>query len=65
MTSAQPARPEVPRSREVKASVLAALQLVEDARYFGGEQRNRRRRARGLTERTIADRRLARGLPAS
>jgi hypothetical protein len=31
MTSAEPARPAVPQAREVKASVLAAFQLVEDA----------------------------------
>ena len=64
MSSAQPVRPEAPRAREVRPSVLAALQLVEDARYLGGDQRNRRRYARGLVERTIADRRLARDLRA-
>ena len=64
MTSAQPARPEVPRSREVKASVLAALQLVEDARSFAGDPLNRRRRVREQAERAVADRRLARDLGA-
>ena len=64
MTSAAPARPAVPRAREVQASVLAAFQLVEDARYYGTERRTRRDRARVLAERTIAYRRLARDLPA-
>ena len=62
MTSAAPVRPAVPRAREVKASVLAAFQLVEDARYFGRERRSRRDRARVLAERTVAYRRLARDL---
>jgi hypothetical protein len=65
MTSAEPVRPEVPRSREVQASVLAAFQLVEDARYFGSERRPRRGRTRVLAERTVAYRRLARDLPGS
>ena len=63
MTSAAPVRPAVPRAREVQASVLAAFQLVEDARYYGTERRTRRDRARVLAERTIAYRRLARDLP--
>ena len=68
MTSAEPARPAVPRAREVKASVLAAFQLVEDARYWGSERstrRPRRRRARLMAERAVADRKLARDLRAS
>ena len=68
MTSAEPARPAVPRTREVQASVLAAFQLVEDARYFGSEtrpSRPRRRRARVMAERAVADRKLARDLQAS
>ncbi len=65
MTSAEPVRPAVPRSREVQASVLAAFQLVEDARYLGSERRPRRDRARLLAERTVAYRRLARDLRAS
>lgn len=64
MTSAQPARPAEPR-REVQASVLAALQLVEDARFFGSERRNARDRARVAAERTLAHRRLARDLHGS
>ncbi|MBM7807136.1 hypothetical protein JOD57_002973 [Geodermatophilus bullaregiensis] len=61
MTSAQPVIPAGPRPREVRASVLAAFQLVEDARYLGTERGpRRRRRARRVAERTIAYRRLAR-----
>ena len=64
MTSAAPVRPAVPRAREVQASVLAAFQLVEDARYFGTGRWHRRDRARLLAERTVAYRRLARDLRA-
>jgi hypothetical protein len=64
MTSVQPARPAAPRPRDVQASVLAALQLVEDARYLGSERRPHRDRVRLLTERTLASRRLARDLRA-
>jgi hypothetical protein len=64
MTSAEPARPAVPRTREVQASVLAALQLVEDARYLGSDRRAPRLRARLMAERTLASRRLARDLRA-
>jgi hypothetical protein len=49
----------------VKASVLAAFQLVEDARYLGSERRTQRQRVRVITERTVAYRRLARDLRAS
>jgi hypothetical protein len=63
MTSAEPVPPAAPRAREVKASVLAAFQLVEDARYLGGDQRSRRGRRR-LVERTVAYRKLARDLRA-
>jgi hypothetical protein len=62
MTSAEPVRPATPRAREVKASVLAAFQLVEDARYLGSERRTQRQRLRAQTERTVAHRRLARDL---
>jgi hypothetical protein len=65
MTSAEPVRPAVPRSREVKASVLAAFQLVEDAHYFGSDRRPRRIRTRVMAERAVADRKLARDLRAS
>ena len=65
MTPAAPVRPAVPRAREGQARVLAAFQLVEDARYFGTERRTRRDRARLLAERTVAYRRLARDLRAS
>jgi hypothetical protein len=63
MTTAEPARPAVPRTREVKASVLAAFQLVEDARYLGTDSRPRRReRVKVLADRAVAYRRLARDL---
>ena len=65
MTSAEPVPPAALRAREVKASVLAAFQLVEDARYFPTERRTRRDRSRAMAERTVASRRLARDLPAS
>lgn len=65
MTSAEPVRPAVPRAREVKASVLAAFQLVEDARYRGRDRRRRRARVRLMAERAVADRKLARDLRAS
>jgi hypothetical protein len=64
MTSAEPARPAVPRSRDVQASVLAALQLVEDARVRGPERRRHADRVRQTAERTVASRRLARDLRA-
>ena len=62
MTSAEPLPPAQPRGREVKASVLAAFQLVEDARYLGTGRRSRRGRRRAIAERTVAYRRLARDL---
>ncbi|WP_255363256.1 hypothetical protein [Geodermatophilus sp. DSM 45219] len=43
--------------------MLAAFQLVEDARYLGAGRRSRSRR-RALAERTVAYRRLARDLRA-
>jgi hypothetical protein len=50
----------------VKASVLAAFQLVEDARYLGtNDRRSRRGRRRAIAERTVAYRKLARDLRAS
>jgi hypothetical protein len=64
MTSAEPVRPATLRVSEVQASVLAALQLVEDARYLGSDRRPRRDRARIMAERTLASRRLARDLRA-
>ena len=63
MTSAEPVRPAAPRAREVQASVLAALQLVEDARVLGDGRPGRRRRRRAA-ERTVAARRLDRDLRA-
>jgi hypothetical protein len=49
----------------VQASVLAAFQLVEDARYLGRDRRPRRRRAQLMAERAVADRKLLRDLRAS
>jgi len=65
MTSAEPVRPAVPRAGEVQASVLAAFQLVEDARYLGNGRKHRALRARLLAERAVADRKLERDLPDS
>jgi hypothetical protein len=65
MTSAEPLSPTTSRPRPVQASVLAAFQLVEDARYLGIDRRPRRNRARIIAERAVADRRLARDLRAS
>jgi hypothetical protein len=48
----------------VQASVLAAFQLVEDARYLGSGRRPRRRRSRIMAERAVADRKLLRDLRA-
>jgi hypothetical protein len=64
MTSAEPVLPAAPWPREVKASVLAAFQLVEDARYLGTDRRSRQDRRRALAERTVAYRKLARDLRA-
>ncbi len=65
MTSAEPVRPAPPRTRDVQASVLAALQLVEDARYRGPERRRHTERVRQMAERTVVSRKLARDLRAS
>jgi hypothetical protein len=62
MTSAQPVVATIPLVREPRASVLAAFQLVEDARYLGTERRPRRSRTRRIAERTVVSRRLARDL---
>ena len=64
MTSAEPARPAAPRARQVQASVLAAFQLVEDARYRGPERRRHSERVRQMAERTVVSRKLARDLHA-
>lgn len=63
MTTAEPVRPAPPRGDDVQASVLAALQLVEDARQFGPDRRSRRGHLRVVAERTLVSRRLARDLP--
>ena len=65
MTTSEPVRPAVPRAREVQASVLAAFQLVEDARYLGTDSRSRRNRAKLMAGRAVVDRRLARDLRAA
>jgi hypothetical protein len=65
VNSAEPVPPPALRGREPTASVLAAFQLVEDARYFGSDRRTQRERARHLAERTVAYRKLARDLRAS
>ena len=62
MPAAEPVPPAAPRGREVRASVLAAFQLVEDARYLGTDRRSRQGRRRALAERAVAYRRLARAL---
>jgi hypothetical protein len=64
MTSAQPVVATVPLVREPRASVLAAFQLVEDARYLGTERRPRHHRVRRVALRTVASRRLDRDLRA-
>ena len=66
MTSAQPVVATVALVREPRASVLAAFQLVEDARYLGSERKPRRQiRLRRSAERAVAHRRLARDLRAT
>jgi hypothetical protein len=65
MTTAEPVPPPLLRAREVKASVLAAFQLVEDARYRGNDRRTRRDRHRAAAERAVASRRLARDIRGS
>ena len=64
MTPAEPVPPPLLRPPEVKASVLAAFQLVEDARYLRTDRRSRRDRIRVAAERAVASRRLARDLRA-
>ncbi|MPQ98080.1 hypothetical protein GB931_09130 [Modestobacter sp. I12A-02628] len=62
MTTIQPARPATTTSTSgVRASALAAWQLVEDARYRGANDRRvHRERLRLLAERAVMDRKLAR-----
>ena len=59
MTTTQPVRP-VPAPTMVRASALAAWQLVEDARNRAPERRSRTERSRVLAQRTVADRRAER-----
>jgi hypothetical protein len=62
MTTADPVPAAPLRARELQASVLAALQLVEDARQLGFDRRARRDHLRHVAQRTLASRRLARDL---
>ena len=65
MTTAQPARPAtVPGHPGVRASALAAFQLVEDARNRSPERRPRNDRSRVLAQRAVADRRAERARQA-
>ena len=61
MTTAQPVQPVQPiaTGSGVRASALAAWQLVEDARYRPGRRQHTERR-RLLAQRTVADRKAAR-----
>ena len=60
MSTAEPVQPvDVPLSPAVRASALAAWQLVEDARYRP-ERRPRNERRRLLAQRAVADRKAAR-----
>jgi hypothetical protein len=60
MTTVQPVQPVHTSSLPVvRASALAAWQLVEDARYRP-ERRPRNERRRVLAQRAVADRRAAR-----
>ena len=61
MATAEPARPTASHPRELQASVLAAFQLVEDARYYGTDRRSHRQRMRLMAERAVASRRRDRG----
>lgn len=61
MTAVQPARPATLTSAQgVRASALAAWQLVEDARNRTPDRRPRTERSRILAQRTVADRRAER-----
>jgi hypothetical protein len=64
MTTAHPARPATVPPAPVRASALAAWQLVEDARTRP-ERRHRNDRSRVLAQRAVADRRAERELSAS
>ena len=65
MTTAEPARPAtVPGPVGVRASALAAFQLVEDARNRSPERRSRNDRSRVLAQRAVADRRAERARQA-
>jgi hypothetical protein len=65
MTTAHPAGPAtVPVPPGVRASALAAWQLVEDARNRAPERRPRTDRSRVLAQRAVADRRAERARQA-
>jgi hypothetical protein len=61
MTTAEPVRPVTgPVPPAVRASALAAWQLVEDARSRATERRPLSGRSRLLAQRAVADRRAER-----
>ena len=61
MTTAEPVQPsEGSPTPAVRASALAAWQLVEDARYRSPDRRPRNDRSRVLAQRAVADRRAER-----
>jgi hypothetical protein len=60
MSTAEPVHPvEVPLPTAVRASALAAFQLVEDARYRSGRRPHKARR-RLLAQRAVAERKAER-----
>jgi hypothetical protein len=59
MTTAEPVIPVETARSSVRASALAAWQLVEDARYRP-ERRPRNERRRVLAQRAVAERKAAR-----
>ena len=61
MTMVEPVNPaEMLVTPAVRASALAAWQLVEDARYRTPERRRRNERRRLLAQRAVADRKAER-----
>ena len=61
MTTVQPVNPaEALVPPVVRASALAAWQLVEDARYRTPERRRRNERRRLLAQRAVAERKAER-----
>jgi hypothetical protein len=61
MTTVQPVVPVTALAQPaVRASALAAFQLVEDARYRTPDRRRRDERRRMLAQRVVADRKAER-----